>query len=78
MNIQDTEPTTSDTAPVPSELVSSELKRQFLTDTNLDLPARSPNKDVKNTSCSALTSTQMPGEKEMVKKDPERLEKKSM
>jgi hypothetical protein len=64
MNIQDTEPTTSDTAPVPSELVSSELKRQFLTDTNLDLPARSPNKDVQNTSYFALTSTQMPGKKE--------------
>jgi hypothetical protein len=64
MNIQDTEPATSNSALVTSKLVSSELKRQLLTDTNLDLPVRSLNKDVKNTSYLELTSTQMLGEME--------------
>jgi hypothetical protein len=64
MNIQDTAPTISNTPLVTSKLVSSELKSQLLTDTDLDLPVRSPNKDVKNTNYLALTSTQMPVEKE--------------
>jgi hypothetical protein len=50
MNIPDTEPTASNAALVTSNLVSSQLKGQLLTDANLGFQVRSPNMNIRKTS----------------------------
>jgi hypothetical protein len=76
MNTWDTESTVSIAAPVLSKPVSSGLKAQLSTDKKLGLSDRSPSEDVIKTSHLASTSPNSEARRKVVKKDPDRLEKK--